>query len=241
MAASSFCLRSREKTAERRLHMENAHLRMGKLKFVRQTRHTITEVSLHMDRLVAERPAEKPVEPRSAVQIHLVSVFGGDQEVGAIAAAIADEQRFQISLPGGAELFGHLGEKPVMYRTSLQIPGRKRPARHLAAVSQTLFGTTLGADGQARRTILYDGSSDFVLHRLAVRFGLPALPEWAEWFRADLDRRGLMEGLLGYNCSPIAIKGTKLRMLRILSTGIKRKFIAVPPDVSASLLPLEAA
>ena len=58
--------------------MENAHLRMGKLKFVRQTRDTITEVSLHMDRLVGERPAE----PRSAVQIHLVSVFGGDQEVG---------------------------------------------------------------------------------------------------------------------------------------------------------------
>ena len=54
--------------------MENAHLRMGKLKFVRQTRDTITEVSLHMDRLVAEKPAE----PRSAVQIHLVSVFGGD-------------------------------------------------------------------------------------------------------------------------------------------------------------------
>ena len=104
--------------------MENAHLRMGKLKFVRQTRDTITEVSLHVDRLVAEKPAEKPAEPRSAVQIHLVSVFGGDQEVGAIAAAIADEQRFQISLPGGAEMFGFLGEKPVMYRASLQIPGR---------------------------------------------------------------------------------------------------------------------
>ena len=89
--------------------MENAHLRMGKLKFVRQTRDTITEVSLHLDRLVAE----KPPEPRSAVQMHMVSVFGGDQDVGAIAAAIADEQRFQISLPGGAELFGFLGEKPV--------------------------------------------------------------------------------------------------------------------------------
>ena len=61
--------------------MENAHLRMGKLKFVRQTRDTITEVSLHMDHLVAEKPAEKPAEPRSAVQIHLVSVFGGDQEL----------------------------------------------------------------------------------------------------------------------------------------------------------------
>jgi hypothetical protein len=207
--------------------MENAHLRMGKLKFVRQTRDTITEVSLHLDRLVAE----KPPEPRSAVQMHMVSVFGGDQNVGAIAAAIADEQRFQISLPGGAEIFGLLGEKPVIYRASLQIPGRKRPVRHLTAVSQTLFGTTLGADGQARRTILYDSSPEFALHRLAVRFGLPALPEWAEWFRADLDRRGWVEDLLGFNCSPVAIKGTKLRMLRILSAGIKRKHIAVPGAV----------
>lgn len=204
--------------------MQNAHLRMGKLKFVRQTRDTITEVSLHMDRLLAE----KPTDPRSAVQLHLISVFGGDQEVGAVAAAIADEQRFQISLPDGAEFFGYLGEKPVVYRASLQIPGRKRPMRHLAAVSQTFFGTTLGADGQARRSVLFDGAAEFVLHRLAVRFGLPVLSEWAEWFLSDLERRGLVEELVGLNCSPAAIKGTKLRMLRILSSGIRRRSIAIP-------------
>ncbi len=217
--------------------MENAHLRMGKLKFVRQTRDTITEVSLHMDRLVSEKPTDR----QSAVQIHLVSVFGGDQEVGAIAAAIADEQRFQISLPGGTELFGYLGEKPVMYRASVQIPGRKRPVRHLVAVSRALFETTLGADGQARRTILYDGAPEFVLHRLAVRFGIPSLPGWAEWFQADLVLRRLVEDLLGFNCSPVVVMGTKLRMLRILSAGVKRKLIAVPLQGSASVLPLEAA
>lgn len=103
--------------------MENAHLRMGKLKFVRQTRDTITEVSLHMNRLVAD----KPTDPRAAVQIHLASVFGGDQEIGAIAAAVADGQRVQVSLPGGLELFGYFGEKPVSYHASLQIAGRKRP------------------------------------------------------------------------------------------------------------------
>jgi hypothetical protein len=75
---------------------------MGKLKFVRQTRDTITEVSLHMDRLVAEKPAE----PRSAVQIHLVSVFGGDQEVGAIAAAIADEHAFRSACLAGPSYSG---------------------------------------------------------------------------------------------------------------------------------------
>ena len=205
--------------------MENAHLRMGKLKFVRQTRDTITEVSLHLDRLVAE----KPPEPRSAVDIHMVSVFGGDQDVAAIAAAIADEQRFQISLPGGAELFGFLGEKPVMYRASLQIPGRKRPVRHAIVLSKTFFETTFGARNEARRTVLFDNTADFILHRLAVRFGLPVLPEWAEWFRSELERRRLIEGLLGLNCNPIAVKATKLRLLRILGQGVRRKAIQIPP------------
>lgn len=203
--------------------MENAHLRMGTLKFVRQTRDTITEVSLHMDRLVAERPEN----PRAAVQMHLVSVFGGDQEVGSIAAAIADEQRFQVSLPDGREFFGFLGEKAVIYRASLQIPGRKRPVRHLVAVSEPLFDTTLAANGSARRTVLYDSAPNFVLHRLSVRFGLPTLPEWSEWFRAELYCRGVVENLLGLNCDPIAVKATKLRLLRIASAGIRRRLIAI--------------
>ena len=37
--------------------MENAHLRMGKLTFVRQTKDSITRVTLHLERLVAEAPA----------------------------------------------------------------------------------------------------------------------------------------------------------------------------------------
>ena len=216
--------------------MENAHLRMGKLKFVRQTRDgsprcLYTWIAwLQRSRRSRAPPCRftsclcvaatrrwAPLRRRSRMS----SVFRSAYRAGLV-----------VRVPW---------QTPVMYRASLQIPDRKRPVRHLAAVSQTLFGTTLGADGQARRTILYDGAPDFVLHRLAVRFGLPALPDWAEWFGAELKRRGLVEELLGFNCSPVAIKGTKLRMLRILSTGIKRKLIAVPPQISASVLPVEAA
>lgn len=206
--------------------MQNAHLRLGRLKFTRQSRDTVTEVSLHLHRLVAE---QSPSDGTS-VQIHLASVFGGDQEIGAISAAIADGQRLRIQLPGvdSKDLHGHLGEKPVSYRASLQIAGRKRPVRHLVILSRTLFETTLGSDANARRTVLYDDAADFVLHRLAIRFGLPVLPAWADWFRHELQHRGLIEDLLGLNCSPIAIKGTKLRMLRILSSGLKRRLIEVP-------------
>ena len=133
-----------------------------------------------------------------------------------------------------------LGEKPVVYRASLQIPGRKRPVRHAVILSKALFETTFGAKSEARRTVLFDSSAEFVLHRLAVRFGLPALPQWADWFHAQLLRRGIVEELVGLNCNPIAVKGTKLRMLRILSQGLRRKAIGIPHEVPAFRGPSEA-
>ena len=163
-----------------------------------------------------------------------MSVFGGDQEVGAIAAAIADGQYLHIHA-NGSEFAGTVGEKPVLYRASLQIPGRKRPVRHMVAVSQTLFKTTLGADGEARRTILYNDTPGFMLYRLAVRFGLPVLPEWAEWFHGELRRRGMVEELIGLNCSPVAVKGTKIRMLRILSQGLRRHQIQLQPETGGEV------
>jgi hypothetical protein len=216
--------------------VENAHLRMGKLTFVRQTKDSITNVTLHLDRLVAEVSAQ----PHASAALHFVSVFGGDQDIGAIAAAAADGQRFQIAAHG-SDFIGTLGEKPVVYRASIQIPGRKRPVRHLIAISQELFATTFGANSEARQTILFDSSPHFVLHRLSVRFGLPVLPEWAAWFHEELGRRGLIEELVGLNCSPILVKGTKLRMLRILGQGLRRKAIEIPADTPTLLQPLPAA
>jgi hypothetical protein len=199
---------------------------MGKLTFVRQTRDTITDVSVHLDRLVAEPPPDS----RTSTDLHLVSIFGGDQEIGATIAAVHEGLRFQISI-GGHEFIGSLGEKPIVYRASLQIPGRKRPVRHAIMLSKTFFETTFGARSEARRTVLFDSSADFILRRLAVRFGLPVSPEWAAWFRSELERRRLMEALLGVNCTPIAVKGTKLRMLRILSQGLRRGCIRLEEQV----------
>jgi hypothetical protein len=89
---------------------------MGKLTFVRQTKENVTHITLHLERLVAETPDERG----GSGALHLVSVFGGDQEIGAISAAPADGQRFQIQALG-AEFIGTLGEKPILYRASLQI------------------------------------------------------------------------------------------------------------------------
>jgi len=161
------------------------------------------------------------------MDLHLMSIFGGDQEIGATIAAAHEGLRFQLAI-GAQEFLGSLGEKPVVYRASLQIPGRKRPVRHAILLSKAFFETTFGARSEARRTVLFDSSADFVLHRLAIRFGLPVLPEWAEWFRSELERRKLVESLFGLNCDPIAVKATKLRLLRILGQGLRRRAIHIP-------------
>jgi hypothetical protein len=209
--------------------MQNAHLRMGKLTFVRQSRDSITNITVGLNCLVAEPP-----DSSNATTLHLVSVFGGDQDVGAVVAAAHEALRLRVSI-GTSEFLGTLGEKPVIYRASLQIPERKRPVRHAILLSKAFFETTLGVNSEARRTVLFDDTSEFVLHRLAVRFGLPVLADWAEWFSVELQRRGMVEELIGLNCSPIAVKGTKLRLLRILSLGLRRKAIEIPPKIAADI------
>jgi hypothetical protein len=209
--------------------MQNAHLRIGKLTFVRQNRDTITNVTVGLNGLMAERP-----DSETAGTLHLISVFGGDLDIGAVLAAAHEALHFRVA-SGSLEFSGTLGEKPVIYKTSVEIPGRKRPVRHAVLLSKTLFETTLGADGSARRTVLYDDTPEFVLHRLAVRFGLPVLPEWAEWFISELQRHEMVEELVGLNCNPIVVKGTKLQLLRTLSHGLRRKAIAIPSAVTTVL------
>jgi hypothetical protein len=209
--------------------MQNAHLRMGKLTFVRQNRDTITNVTVGLNCLVAEPP-----DSETARTLHLISVFGGDQDIGAVMAAAHEALHFRVTADS-VEFSGTLGEKPVIYKTSVEIPERKRPVRHAVLLSKILFETTLGTDGGARRTVLYDDTPEFVLHRLAVRFGLPVLPEWAEWFTTELQRRGMVEELIGLNCNPIVVKGTKLQLLRTLSHGLRRKAIAIPSEVATVL------
>ncbi|MCW5979621.1 MAG: hypothetical protein KIT09_16200 [Bryobacteraceae bacterium] len=179
----------------------------------------MTDVSVWLEKLIAELPD----------RAHLVSVFGNDQEIGAVAAGLMEEARFRVTLPEKSWTVS-LGEKPALHRASLQIPGRKRPVRHLIAISREFADTTMAARKGVRRTVLYDEAPAFVMHRLAVRFGLPVLPEWGEWFHAELAGRNLIEPLLGWNCTPVLVRGGKGRLLNILSQGLKQKAISIPED-----------
>src|SRR5262252_2857696 len=108
--------------------MKNAHERFGKLLYRRQTEKTATNLRVFLDAFVGEERGKA----------HLLSVVGGDVEIGALAAAFANGDSFSVMDPYGTESIFSLGEKPICFRGSISLSGRKRPLRHLVSCSQEL-------------------------------------------------------------------------------------------------------
>src|SRR5581483_7425629 len=46
-------------------------------------------------------------------------------------------------------------------------------------------------------------------HSLAQIYGIPGIPEWADWFAEELKTHHAMSHILGIGCDPVMIKGTK--------------------------------
>jgi hypothetical protein len=67
-----------------------------------------------------------------------------------------------------------------------------------------------------------------VLYRIAQRFGLPVVPEWAGWFNEEVNRRGAIKPLIGPGCSPVLVSGTKKEpFLKWIRHGLRQKRIEV--------------
>ena len=92
--------------------MKNAHLRMGSLRFTKVLRDTTIDITLRMDRMIAEHAADN-----QSAQCHVLSVIGNDQEIAAIAAAIADEARFYATGPEINRLMITIGEGAEVFRS----------------------------------------------------------------------------------------------------------------------------
>jgi hypothetical protein len=103
--------------------MENAHLRLGLLEYVRITEKTSTRIRLRLDRYMGEHR-----------QAHLLSVFGNDSDVGAITAAVHEKASFNLTFPDGTTKDVSLGEHASCYKGAVTLPGRKHPVRHLLEV-----------------------------------------------------------------------------------------------------------
>ena len=85
--------------------MENAHLRLGLLEYVRFTEKASTRIRLRIDRYMGEDQ-----------QAHVLSVFGNDSDVGAITAAVHEKATFTLTFPDGTIKEITLGERTSRLR-----------------------------------------------------------------------------------------------------------------------------
>ena len=214
--------------------MQNARQRMGRLEYVKiaaNAQSASTHISVWADRAIVERAEDSPVHI-----CHLLSVFGGEQEIAAISAAVSEASRFMLSGVAGRPLTICIGERPTVFRGSIPLPQRKHAIRHLVALSEEFVQTQRGGNPGATKTVLYDGAPAFLLYRVAVRFGLP------DWVAQELARRELVDSLVGLGCAPVLVNADKKKLLSIISAGLKSRRISIEDvplvswDVPTSIL-----
>jgi len=206
--------------------MQNAHERFGTLEFTKRMKDTTTRVRVYIDRVVLETAKDE----RGQAVAHLASMIGGDAEIGALSAAVTEGASLHVQLPGGTPIVASLGLDAQCFRGSVAVSSRKRPARHLVAVSAELAKTKPGAEREGTRTILCDDDPVFVLYRVASRYGLPVASEWAPWFMLELNQRKAITPLLGLGCSPVLIRGNKQTFLRWIGRALRERLIRIPAE-----------
>jgi hypothetical protein len=187
--------------------MQNAHLRLGWLEYVRHTEGTDTHVGLYVDRYVGD-----------GEQAHLLSVFGGDAEVGAIRAAIYERHAFTVTFPKGTSKTVQLGPDASCYNASILL-APKRSIRHLVGVS-----AALQANGSAGMTYLVhlDGETEGLAWATVVSLlGLPTHPRWGDVVLGRMRRDKLIRRLDGIGCTPAVISGTREDLMERISEARK--------------------
>jgi hypothetical protein len=207
--------------------MKNAHLRFGWLTYVKSTEKTTTSIKLRLDRFIGEA---LPDPPRQA-KAHLISVIGGDTQVAAISAAISLGDRFMVEGPGVEPIRVCLERNAQCFKGSVQTPGGKKPLRHLIALSEEFASSN--ASASSGRTLLASSENRFVWASLAHMYGIPGIPDWADWFAGELEMRKAIIPALGIGCDPVIVKGEKEQFLDWLSWGVESEAIRFPAETSS--------
>jgi hypothetical protein len=204
--------------------MKNAHLRYGWLTYVKSTEKTTTSIKLHLDRFIGEM---LPDPPRQA-HAHLISVIGGDTQISAISAAIYLGDRFMIEGPEVPPTRVCLERNAECFKGSIQVPGRKKPLRHLIGMSEELILGNRSAN--AGRLLLAGSDKEFIWASVAEIFGIPGIPRWADWFEDELKTHRAITPVLGIGCDPVTIKGEKEQFLDWLSWGVESGAVRFPDE-----------
>ncbi len=204
--------------------MKNAHLRFGWLMYVKSTDKTTTSIKLHLDRFIGEL---LPDPPRQA-KAHLISVIGGDTQISAISAAISMADHFMIEGPEVPPIRVCLERNAECFKGSIQVPGRKKPLRHLIGMSEELILGNRSAN--AGRLLLAGSDKEFIWASVAEIFGIPGIPGWADWFEGELNTHHAIAPMLGIGCNPLIIKGEKEQFLDWLSWGVESDAVRFPDE-----------
>jgi hypothetical protein len=202
--------------------MKNAHLRFGWLTYVKSTKKTTTSIRLRLDRFIGE---VFPDPPRQA-KAHLISVIGGDTQIAAVSAAISLGDRFIVEGPCVQPIRVCLDRNAQCFKGSVQLAGRKKPLRHLIALSEEFASSNISAG--SGRTLLASSGNRFIWASLAHIHGIPGTPDWADWFAGELETHRASIPALGIGCDPVIVKGQKEQFLSWLSWGVESGAVSLP-------------
>src|ERR1035437_5183129 len=180
------------------------------------TEKTSTRIRLRVDRYVGEDE-----------QAHLISVFGNDSDVGAITAAVHEKATFTLTFPDAEAKEVSLGEHASCYKGAVSLPDRKRPVRHLLAVSDQLY-----TNGGVGRTILLRYKRDQAWATLVSFLGLPAEPTWADHILGIIEGKKRIEEIDGIGCQPVLISATTDEMLEWIGDGLRSRILSFPDSNS---------
>lgn len=160
--------------------MRNAHLRFGWLTYVKSTEKTTTSIRLRLDCFIGEVLADRPRQAKG----HLISVIGSDTQIAAVSAAISLGDRFMVEGPDVEPIRVCLERNAQCFKGSIQPAGRKKPLRHLIGMSEEFASENISRNSGR---ILLAGSAQALrlgFHRHI--YGIPGMPEWADWCAQEL-------------------------------------------------------
>ena len=83
------------------------------------------------------------------------------------------------------------------------------------------------------RTLLAGSDKQFVWASIAHTFGIPGVPEWADWFADELNTHHALSYALGIGCDPVIIKGEKEQFLDWLSWGVESGAVSFPTQTGS--------
>jgi len=207
--------------------MKNAHLRFGWLTYVKSTEKTTTNIRLRLDRFIGE---VLPDPPRQA-KAHLISVIGGDTQVAAVSAAISLGDRFMVEGPDLQPIRVCLERNAQCFKGSVQLAGRRKPLRHVVALSEEFASSNVSAS--AGRTLLPSSENGFIWASIAHIHGIPGMPDWADWFADELQMHKAIIPALGIGCAPVLVKGEKEQFLSWLSWGVESGAVSLRAETGS--------